>query len=86
MPASVGLRARPTFGIVRSGSARRIHDSRVHMSQSLGRIPMMLLAPLAIVAGLTAGFTLNWTHTIHTEEMALYESVPMTTGTVSPRK
>jgi hypothetical protein len=96
MPASVGLRARPTFGIVRSGNARRIHDGRVHLGQSLRRIPMALLAPLTIVAGLTAGFALNSIHTIHTEEVALMGSLPpsaqttavesITTGTVTPRK
>jgi hypothetical protein len=85
MPASSGLRTRPSFGLMRSGSLRRIHERRMPIGQSLRRIPMIVLAPFVIVAGLAAGFALNWTHTIHTEEMAWLESIQLTTGTVSIR-
>ncbi len=85
MPASIGIRARPAFGLVRRGNLRRIHDHRVQMGKSLTHIPLMMLAPLVIIAGLTAGFALNWTHTIHTEEMASSGNAPETTGTITIR-
>ena len=85
MPASSGLRARPSFGLMRSGNMRRIHERRAPIGQSLRSIPMIMLVPLVIVAGLAAGFALNWTHTIHTEEMASLENMTLTTGTVSTR-
>jgi hypothetical protein len=85
MPASIGLRTRPGFGSLRGGTQRSLASRRMHIGQFLRSVPLEVLGPLVVIAGLTAGFALNSIHTIHTEEVAAMDSLPMTTGTVTPR-
>jgi hypothetical protein len=77
MPVSSGLRSRPRIGVVRSFSARRRHVGG--MAQLL---PKALIAPIILVAGITALGTSLWTYDSVVSSEYAEADAPAVTGTV----
>jgi len=77
MPVSSGLRSRPQIGVVRSLSARRRHVGG--MAQLL---PRALIAPIILVAGITALGTSVWTYDNYINSEYAEADGPTVTGTV----